>query len=117
MHKNFSIKLGYVPISKFVFSWEDAKKYKQLIENKIKEWGIDYVNIDSVVKDGMIYQMKDVDSMVDYLKNEKVDAIFCPHCNFGTEGVVGLIGRKMGVPCLLWGPRDEHPNPAGTADK
>jgi len=114
MHKKFSIKLGYIPISKFVFSWEDAKKYKQLIEDKLKEWSIDYVNIDTVVKDGMIYRMEDIDTVVEYLKSKKVDAIFCPHCNFGTEEVVGLIGRKMGVPLLLWGPRDEHPNLDGT---
>ena len=115
--KSFKIKLGYIPISKFVFSWEDAKKYKQLIEDELKQWGIEYVNIDALVKDGMIHEMKDIDAVVDYLKKEKVDAIFCPHCNFGTEAIVGLIGKKMEVPLLLWGPRDEEPNPDGTRNR
>lgn len=37
-----------------------------------------------------------------------------PHCNFGTEGAVGMIGAKLKVPVLLWGPRDDSPLPDGT---
>jgi L-fucose isomerase-like protein len=36
-----------------------------------------------------------------------------PHCNFGTEGAVGMIAKKLNVPTLLWGPRDEAPLPDG----
>ena len=40
--------------------------------------------------------------------------VFLPHCNFGTESATGLIDKKLGVPVLLWGPRDEAPLADGT---
>ena len=46
-------------------------------------------------------------------KDNKVDAIFIPHCNFGTEDSVARIAREVGKPTLLWGPRDEAPLPDG----
>ncbi|HEY3416407.1 MAG TPA: fucose isomerase [Armatimonadota bacterium] len=52
--------------------------------------------------------------MVRHLRDQQVDALFCPHCNFGTEDVAALLGKEMGLPYLLWGPRDEMPLPDGT---
>jgi L-fucose isomerase-like protein len=46
---------------------------------------------------------------VDFFKEKRIDALFIPHCNFGTEGAAGMIAKKLGVPVLLWGPRDEAP--------
>jgi L-fucose isomerase-like protein len=107
------VRLGYCPIGKFVFSHEDALRYKALIETKLKEWGVDYVSIDGVLPDGMVRDQAHVDPVVEHFKRAGVDAIFMPHCNFGTEGAVGMIGAKLGVPVLLWGPRDEAPLPDG----
>lgn len=107
------IKIGFIPISKFIFDKTDTLNTKRHIEEKLKEWGITYIGIDHLVEDGLIYKMSDIDPVVDYLKQEKIDAVFCPHCNFGTEGLVGLLGRKLGVPFLLWGPMDGPPLPNG----
>jgi L-fucose isomerase-like protein len=115
MKKGFAaIKLGYIPISKFVFSAEDARRYKALVQEKLDEWGIKYVDIDGVTGDGMLSRREDLPKVVEHLKNEGVDAVFCPHCNFGTEDVAALLGRELGLPYLLWGPRDEHPLSDGT---
>ena len=108
------IKLGFCPIGKFVFSHDDAKLYKKLIEEKMDRMGIHYVTIDDVIKDGIIRTHDDVGPAVDFLKSQNVDCIFLPHCNFGTESAAGLIGKKMGVPVLLWGPRDNAPQEDGT---
>ena len=40
-----------------------------------------------------------------------MNALFAPHCNFGTEDAVAKVAKKLGVPLLLWGPRDEAPEP------
>jgi len=109
-----TIKIGYVPIRKFVFSIKDAIYYKKLIEKKLVELKINFVNIDKITDDGLLYKNEDVNKVVNFLKKEKVDAIFCPHCNFGTEDVAGILGKKMDVPYLLWGPRDEAPLKDGT---
>ena len=101
--------LGVCPIGKFVFSHEDAMRQKRAILDKLDEWGVAYRTIDDVVPDGMVRDQKHVDPVVEHFRREGVDALFVPHCNFGTEGAVGMIGRKLGVPVLLWGPRDEAP--------
>ena len=111
---NGQMKLGFCPIGKFVFSHEDAMRYKGVLEEKLKQWGIDFVGIDPVVKDGMIRDMAHAEPAVRHLRSQQVDGVFMPHCNFGTEGAVGLIGRDLGVPVLLWGPRDAAPLPDGT---
>ena len=111
---NVPVKLGLCPIGKFVFSHEDALRHKAQIEDRLKRWGVDYVSIDGVLPDGIVRDQTHVDVVVDHFRRAGVDAVFMPHCNFGTEGAVGMIGAKLGVPVLLWGPRDEAPLPDGT---
>lgn len=105
--------LGLCPIGKFVFSHEDALRYKAIIENKLKLWDVDFVGIDDVVTDGIVRSQNDVSPVVGHLKQKGVDALFIPHCNFGTEGAAAVIARDLNVPTLLWGPRDEAPMPDG----
>jgi L-fucose isomerase-like protein len=106
--------LGLAPIGKFVFSHEDAMRYKGQTEALLKRMGIRYVNLDGVIPDGMVRDQKHVEPAVAYLKRQGVEALFMPHCNFGTESACGMIGKKMDVPTLLWGPRDEAPLTDGT---
>ncbi|HRR95213.1 MAG TPA: fucose isomerase [Candidatus Ratteibacteria bacterium] len=109
-----NLKLGFVPIGKFVFSHIDAMKYKKQIEEKLKRWNINYVSMDKILPDGMVRDQKHVEVVIEFLNKEKVDGVFIPHCNFGTEGAAGMIAKKSGVPVLLWGPRDEEPLEDGT---
>ncbi len=108
------IKLGLCPIGKFVFSHEDACHYKELLQDKLKKLQVNYIDIDDIIPDGLIRDQNHVEPVVEYFKKEQIDAIFLPHCNFGTEGAVGMIAKQLGVPTLLWGPRDEAPLPDGT---
>ena len=112
--KKQQVKLGLCPIGKFVFSHEDAKLQKKLLEQKLRQWNIEFVGIDSVVKDGIVRGTDDIAPVIRHFKATGVDGLFLPHCNFGTEHATGLIGRDLGVPVLLWGPRDEAPLPDGT---
>jgi len=106
--------LGLVPIGKFVFSHEDALVQKRKVEDLLSRMGVRYVNLDEVIPDGMVRDQRHVEPAVAHLRREGIDAVFMPHCNFGTEGACGMIGKKLGVPVLLWGPRDEGPLPDGT---
>ena len=107
------MKLGLCPIGKFVFSHEDALVQKREIEERLRRWGIPFAGIDAAVPDGVIRGTADVEPAIAQLRGQGVDAVFLPHCNFGTEGAAGVIGRDVGVPLLLWGPRDEAPEPDG----
>ena len=46
-------------------------------------------------------------------KAERIDGLFLPHCNFGTEYVCARLAKELNVPVLLWGPLDERPEPNG----
>ena len=106
--------LGVVPIGKFVFSHEDAVKQKKKIFKKLDDWRVKYTDIEEVLPDGMVRDQKNVDMVAEDMKKKIVDALFIPHCNFGTEGAAAMIAKKVGVPTLLWAPRDEAPLPDGS---
>ncbi|MCP4401900.1 MAG: fucose isomerase [bacterium] len=114
MKKKKPVLLGVCPIGKFVFSHEDALRQKHAIFEKLDAWHVNYCTIDEVITDGMIRDQKHVEPVVKYFREQGIDALFVPHCNFGTEGAVGMIAKELGVPVLLWGPRDEAPLPDGS---
>jgi L-fucose isomerase-like protein len=102
------------PIGKFVFSHADAIRQKKALQKKLREWKVRFVDLDKVLPDGVVRDHAHADAAVAHFRQEGVQAVFMPHCNFGTEGAVGMIARNLGVPVLLWGPRDEAPLPDGT---
>jgi L-fucose isomerase-like protein len=106
--------MGLCPIGKFVFSNEDAIRQKEAVQEKLQVWGAPVVDLEGVLEDGLVKDQSHVDRAVEHFRQSRVDCLFMPHCNFGTEGAVGMIARKLGVPVLLWGPRDEAPQPDGT---
>jgi len=108
------VKLGLAPTRRDVFSREDSLKYKGLIEAKLNEWDVDVVNIDWLNDEGLLYTEAEAAQVAERFRAEGVDAVFAPHCNFGTEGAVAKVGRDVGKPFLLWGPRDEAPIEDGT---
>lgn len=106
------LKLGYAPTRRFVFSQEDAFKYKVLIREKIESFGlpIDIVDLEDLNPEGLLYDDRlGAEQIVDKFRRERVDAVFFPHCNFGTEDTVARVAKAVGKPVLLWGPRDEAP--------
>jgi L-fucose isomerase-like protein len=106
--------LGFCPIGKFVFSNEDAVRLKGEIRSRLLSWQIPFVDLEGILEDGLVKDQSHVDAVVDHFRAARIHALFMPHCNFGTEGAVGMIARKLGVPVLLWGPRDEAPLADGT---
>lgn len=109
MFRNKPVRFGVCPIGKFVFSHEDAIVQKNKLFKKLRELGIDFFDIDGVLPDGIVRKQGDVEPVVKYFKGLEIDALFIPHCNFGTEGAAGMIAKQLGVPTLLWGPRDDAP--------
>lgn len=105
------IKLGVVPTRRNVFSREDALKFKKLILEKLATYEeVEVYNIDWLNSEGLLYDSEDdTDSVIKYMRDKEVDAMFFPHCNFGTEHTVARTAQEIGKPVLLWGPRDEDP--------
>ena len=107
------VKLGFAPTRRSIFSAPDAVKYANLTREKLKEREIDFVDITDINDEGLLYDEQDMQKVAKKFKAEKIDGLFVPHCNFGTEYIVAKLAKEMNVPVLLWGPRDERPDEKG----
>jgi len=112
---NNKLKIGFLPTRRNVHgpkfcNLEVAQKSKNEIEGFLKSKKIDFVNLDFLNEEGLIYSVLDAPSVAKKFIAEDVDAIFAPHVNFGTEDAVAKVGKLVGKPFLLWGPRDKTPD-------
>ena len=107
------IKLGFAPTRRSIFSAPDAIKYRGLTADRLRELGVSFVDIDDINPEGQLYDEKDRLKIVEKFKKEKIDGLFLPHCNFGTEYECARLAKDLNVPVLLWGPLDERPDENG----
>jgi len=111
--KKAGIKLGFAPTRRSIFSAPDAIKYRDLTAERLKELGIDFVDINDINAEGLLYDDNDRIKIASKFKSEGVDGLFLPHCNFGTEYECARLAKDLNVPVLLWGPLDERPDENG----
>lgn len=105
-----AVKLGLCPIGKFVFSHDDAMRQKAAIQQRPRDWQVDVVDFDRVLPDGMVRDQKQVDPVVAYFKKQDIDAVLVPHCDFRTEGVVGMVCKQLASPYCSGGPGPRYDN-------
>ena len=96
-----NIKLGFAPTRRSIFSAPDAVKYADLTREKLKELGVAFVDIDDINEEGLLYKEEDRIKIAEKFKAEKVDGLFLPHGNFGTEYELSLI--HISYPNGRWG--------------
>ncbi len=107
------ITLGFAPTRRSIFSAPDAIKFANLTRDKLNELGIEYVDITDINAEGLLYDDNDRIKIAAKFKAAGVDGLFLPHGNFGTEYECARLAKELNVPVLLWGPRDERPEPDG----
>lgn len=114
MNKHFI--LGYMPTRRTFFSKEDSQKFNRRITEEIEKLvpaNVDILDLEWLNDEGLLYDDKDAKKVADHFINNEVDALFAPHCNFGTENAVAQVARSVQKPLLIWGPRDEAPLSTG----
>ena len=117
MNREIKLRLGVAPVKRglafttienaLIFKNKTFEVFGSLDKN------VEIVNIDSVVPEGIAALPEQVPAVAEYLKAQKVDALFILHTDFGSEEVVAKLGKEMNLPLLLWGPRDDGPTEAG----
>ncbi len=107
------IRIGLAPTRRSIFSAPDAIKFANLTRKKLDELGVEYVDITDINEEGLLYDDNDRIRIAQKFKDEKIDGLFLPHGNFGTEYECARLAKELNVPVLLWGPRDERPEPDG----
>ncbi len=112
MEKN-RIKLAYCPTRRDVFSREEAIKFNEEIRRQMDEFPVDVVDLEGINEEKLLFQDSDIQTVIDRFMKAKVDAVFFPHCNFGSENRVAQVAKALNVPVLIWGPRDDAPDESG----
>lgn len=107
------IKLGFAPTRRSIFSAPAAVEYADYTREKLKKMEVDFVDIDDIAEDGLLHDENDRVRIEKKFKDAKVDGLFFPHGNFGTEYEVARLAKSLNVPVLIWGPRDECPDENG----
>ncbi len=107
------IRLGFAPTRRSIFSAPAAVEYANYTREKLRKMGVDFVDIDDIAEDGLLHDDNDRIKIEEKFRNEKVDGLFFPHGNFGTEYEVARLAKSLNIPVLLWGPRDECPDENG----
>ena len=69
---------------------------------------VEFVDLQGVTDDGMMYDYAQAESIADHFRSEKIDALFIANINFGSEEVAGKVGQLLGLPTLIWSPQEEH---------
>ena len=49
-----TIRLGYAPTRRSIFSAPDAVKYRNLTADRLREMGVDFVDIDDINAEGLL---------------------------------------------------------------
>lgn len=107
------IVIGLAPTRRSIFSAPDAVKFANLTRGRLRELSVEFVDIDDIAEDGLLHSEEDRIKIAEKFKEAKVDGLFFPHGNFGTEYEVARLAKELNVPVLLWGPRDERPDENG----
>lgn len=108
-----TIKIGFAPTRRSIFSAPAAEKYADLTRKKLTELAIEFVDINDIASDGLLHDDTERIAIQEKFKSEHIDGVFFPHGNFGTEYEVARLAKELNVPILLWGPRDGRPNEQG----
>lgn len=77
------IKLGYAPTRRSIFSAPDAVKYRGLTADRLRELGIDFVDITDINEEGLLYDDEGMYKIAEKFKREKLTV-----CSFRTATLV-----------------------------
>jgi len=108
------ITLGFAPTRRNIFSADAAIEFAGYTRQKLDEMGVNYVDIQDVNDDGLLYDDAGMEKITKKFKAAKIDGLFLANENFGTEYECARLAKKFDVPVLLWGPKDEAPAKDGS---
>ena len=66
------IKLGFVPTRRSIFSAPDAIKYRGLTADRLREIGVDIVDIDDINDEGLLFDDSHIEPIVKKFRAEGV---------------------------------------------
>ena len=67
-----NIKIGYAPTRRSIFSASDAVKYRGLTADRLRELGVEFVDITDVNDEGLLYDETGRIKIAEKFKKEKI---------------------------------------------
>ncbi|MBC8390599.1 MAG: fucose isomerase, partial [Actinobacteria bacterium] len=115
MNQKKDLIVGYLPTKRNIKRNNEgiALGHKNKILKAIKSFGYSVVDIEDITPNGLLMTENDAVKVINKFNNIKIDAVFGPHCDFGSEVPVSMVAKEINKPFLLWGPRDEAPTKEG----
>ncbi len=119
---DYKLKIALLPIRRWIkeppkrigifqsdYAVENKNKSVSYIKEKYGEELTEFVDIDFLNEEGILFLESDTKKVIDHFKAQGINALFIINCNFGNENCAGLVAREfIGLPTLLWGPRDRN---------
>lgn len=118
---NYKLKIGLLPIRRYIkeppkrigifqsdYAVENKVKCVKYIKDNFTDDLTDFIDIDFLNEEGLLYIDNDCGKVIDYFKEQKINALFIINCNFGNENAAGNVAKALNIPTLLWGPRDRN---------
>lgn len=118
---NYKLKIGVLPIRRLIkeppkrigmfqsdYAIENKNALLKYLRANFTDEQTEFVDIEWLNEEGLLRKPEDCEAVVEYFKEEKIDALMIANCNFGEERCASEVAKKLGVPTLLWGPRDRN---------
>ena len=91
-----TIRIGYAPTRRSIFSAPDARRYRTIIADRLTELNVEFVDIDDINDEGLLFDEDDRIRVLEKFRAAGVDGLFLPHCNFGTEFICARLAKDLG---------------------
>ena len=72
------VVLGFAPTRRAIFSAPAAVVYRGLTAKRLKELNVDFVDIDDVNDEGLLYDDAGMEKIYEKFRDAKVDGLFVP---------------------------------------
>ena len=92
-----TIRIGYAPTRRSIFSAPDARRYRRIIADRLRELNVEFVDIDDINDEGLLFDEDDRVRVLEKFRNAEVDGLFLPHCNFGTEFICARLAKDLSL--------------------
>ena len=102
------VVLGFAPTRRAIFSAPAAVVYRGLTAKRLKELNVDFVDIDDVNDEGLLYDDAGMEKIYEKFRDAKVDGLFelCKSCThiffiiFQSSLIINLLHRNFFIHIL-----------------
>lgn len=105
--------IGVAPTRRDAFLKESAHQVRDALNAALVGYDAEFISISGVNEEDLLLDDASAQAVIERFRSARVDGVFFPHVNFGTEFAVAQVAQALQVPVLLWGPQDDTPSSDG----